>query len=58
MWNTYCFGLFIVALNNQGIIAGGQKWKGISLESNLILSVLQASYRLVLKVSEERKEGK
>lgn len=46
------------ALNNRGLFAGEWMWKGISFERKLVLSVLEAQYRLVLKISGGRKEGK
>lgn len=39
------------ALSNQGLFAGEWTRKGISFGRNPVLSVLEAQYRLVLKIS-------
>lgn len=46
------------ALSNQGLFAGEWTRKGISFGRNPVLSVLEAQYRLVLKISGDRKKGK
>lgn len=48
---------FNEALSNQGLFAGEWERKGISFERNLVLSVLETQYRLVLKISGEKKRG-
>ena len=46
------------ALSNQGLFVGEWTRKGISFGRNPVLSVLEVQYRLVLKISGDRKKGK